>query len=273
MPISARILNQITLDERLKSPVFSIITVNYNGAKLLEGTMESVRAQTYPHIEYWVIDGASTDGSVEVIRRFAAQIPNLHWISEPDRGLYDAMNKGLRCATGDFVWFLNGGDQLHAPDTVEKIAALTGPDTGVLYGETLLVDEARQAAGTMSELSTRRLPAHLGWRDYLGGMLVVHQSFIARRELAPEYLDGNLCADYDWCIRVLKKSRENVHTGLILSDYLMGGLSKKRHRQSLRDRFSVMREHFGLFPTLLAHVWIVLRALRHRIRRWGKQQY
>lgn len=253
--------------------VFTIITVNYNGAALLEGTIESVRRQTYPHIEYWVIDGGSTDGSVDLIRRYAADLPGLHWMSEPDRGLYDAMNKGLRRATGDFVWFLNGGDHLHAADTVEKVAALVTTETDVLYGETLLVDEARRPAGTMSELSTRRLPARLRWRDYLGGMLVVHQSFIARRAPAPEYANGNLCADYDWCIRILKKSRENVHTGLILTDYLMGGLSKQRHRQSLRDRFAVMRRHFGWLPTLLAHVRIVLRAGWHRLRRWGKPRY
>lgn len=254
-------------------PVFSIITINFNGAALLAGTIESVRAQTYPHIEYWIIDGGSTDGSVELIRQYAAKMPNLYWISERDKGLYDAMNKGLRRATGDFVWFLNGGDHLHAPDTVEKTASLVGPDTGVLYGETLLVDEKRHPAGTMSELSTRRLPARLHWRDYAGGMLVVHQSFVARRDLAPEYRTDNLCADYDWCIRILKKSKQNNHTGLILSDYLMGGLSKKRHRQSLRDRFEVMHAHFGLPAAILAHAWIVCRAIGHRLRRYGKKRY
>ncbi len=200
-------------------------------------------------------------------------MPNLKWISEPDKGLYDAMNKGLRMATGDFVWFMNGGDHLHAADTVEKAAAMVSDKTDVLYGETLLVDDAREAAGTMSELSTRRLPARLHWRDYLGGMLVVHQSFVARRSIAPFYIDHNLCADYDWCIRILQKSRENTHTGLILTDYLMGGMSKQRHQQSLKDRFGVMRYHFGLLPTLLAHGMIVVRAVWHRVRRWRKKQY
>lgn len=254
-------------------PVFSIITVVYNGAALLPGTIESVRRQTYGKIEYWIIDGGSKDGTRNIIEQFAAQMPNLHWISEKDKGLYDAMNKGLQRATGDFVWFLNGGDHLYAPDTVEKMAALVGPDTDVLFGETRLVDEARHPVGLMSELSTRKLPQHLDWRKYLGGMLVVHQSFVPRRALAPMYISGNLCADYDWCIRILKNSRQAVNTGLILSDYLMGGMSKQRHRQSLKDRFTVMRAHFGLFPTLLAHAWIVLRAVLHRIRRIGRKQY
>lgn len=255
------------------SPSFSIITIVFNGEILLPGTIESVRRQTYPHIEYIIVDGASRDKTLEIIGKAAETMPNLKWISEPDKGLYDAMNKGLRMATGDFVWFLNGGDHLHATDSVEKVAAMVTDKTDVLYGETRLVDDARQPAGTMSELSTRRLPARLNWRHYLGGMLVVHQSFVARRSIAPFYIDNNLCADYDWCIRILQKSRENINTGLILTDYLMGGLSKQRHRQSLKDRFVVMRQHFGLLPTLLAHGAIVLRAVWHKIRRLGKQQY
>ena len=267
------ILYQASDDFQSNPPIFTIITINYNGGALLAGTMESVRQQTWPHIEYWVIDGGSKDNSLDIIREFEAKMPGLRWLSEPDRGLYDAMNKGLRRATGDFVWFLNGGDHLHAPDTVEKVAALVGPETGVLYGETLVVDANRKPAGTMSELSTRRLPESLHWHDYLGGMLVVHQSFVARRILAPEYIEGNLCADYDWCIRILKQSRENVNTGLILSDYLMGGMSKQRHRQSLRDRFDIMKKHFGGQQARLAHIRILWRALQHRLKRFSKSRY
>lgn len=255
------------------APVLSIITVVYNGAALLPGTVESVRRQTLQTFEYWIVDGASSDGTVDLIQQYAAQMPNLRWVSERDKGLYDAMNKALHLAQGEFVWFLNAGDHLHAADTVEKMLACREADTDVFYGDTLLVDDARKPMGVMSELGTRTLPSNLHWRHYLGGMRVVHQSFVPRRSLAPDYLYGNLCADYDWCIRILKKSRRNTFTGQILSDYLIGGISKKRHRQSLKDRFAVMREHFGLVPTLLAHVWIVLRAIRHRIRRWGKTRY
>ena len=255
-------------------PTFSIITVVYNGEALLAGTMESVLRQTYPDIEYIVVDGASKDGTVKIIQEYEAKMPYLRWISEPDRGLYDAMNKGLRMATGDFVQFLNAGDWLYAPDTLEQMAAKISPQTGVLYGETMLVDDARIPQGTMSELSTRQCPTHLNWKKYLGGMLVVHQSFVPRRNLAPEYrASAELCADYDWCIEILKKSPENVHIGGIVTNYLMGGLSKKRHQQSLRNRFDVMRHHFGLIPTVFAHVWVLIRALLHRIRRGGKPRY
>lgn len=253
---------------------FSIITVVFNGEALLPGTMESVERQTWPHFEYIVVDGASKDNSLKIIKEYSERIPGLRWISEPDKGLYDAMNKGLRMATGDFVQFLNAGDWLHSPETLSRLAALVTPATDVLYGDTLLVDESRTPHGLMSELSTRSVPKILYWRDYLAGMRVVHQSFIPRRVLAPEYrLEAGLCADFDWCIEILKKSRGNVCLNEPITDYLMGGLSKKRHRQSLQERFDVMRKHFGLVPTVLAHGWIVLRAGLHRIKRLGKERY
>lgn len=254
-------------------PTFSIITVVYNGAALLPGTIQSVLQQSYTDYEYLIIDGASRDGSIDIIRGFAAQAPAIRFISEKDKGLYDAMNKGLRMAKGDFVLFLNCGDSLHAPDTLQHAAEAITENTGVLYGDTLLVNDAREALGLFSELSTRSLPEHVHWRQYLWGMRVVHQSFFARRSLAPEYMDGNLCADYDWCIRILKKSEQTTRLDIIVSDYLAGGMSKQRHRQSLQDRFTVMRLHFGLPATLLAHAWFVVRALAHRLRRMGKQRY
>jgi glycosyltransferase involved in cell wall biosynthesis len=260
-------------DNQEIAPTFSIVTVVFNGKGHLRGTIESVRQQSWPYIEYIIVDGGSTDGTVAVIHEYAEVMPQMKWVSEPDRGLYDAMNKGLGLATGDFILFLNSGDHLHSPATIGAIASLANDDTDVIYGETMLVDDNRRPAGLMSELSTRTLPAKLNWRQYLGGMRVIHQSFIARRTIAPPYLEDNLCADYDWCIQILKKSRKIVNAGLVISDYLMGGVSKKRHRQSLQDRFQVMRMHFGLFPTLAAHAWILLRAITHRLSRTGKSRY
>ncbi|MDR2147149.1 MAG: glycosyltransferase, partial [Tannerella sp.] len=89
------------------SPLFSIITVTYNAEKVLERTVLSVVNQTYPHVEFIVIDGASKDGTVRIIRHFETGIR--YWVSEADGGIYDAMNKGLKAASGDYVWFLNAG--------------------------------------------------------------------------------------------------------------------------------------------------------------------
>lgn len=257
-----------------KSPSISIITVVYNGAALLAPTIQSVQAQAaQEHIEYLLVDGASKDNSLDIIKSFAAQMPNIRWVSEPDKGLYDAMNKALRLAKGDFVWFMNCGDHIHGKNTVESLIQLITPEVGVLYGETLLVNDARVPVGNMSELSTRPLPQKLHVAQYLGGMRIVHQSFIARRSLCPAYLEDNLCADFDWCIRILKKSKKNVHTNMILSEYLMGGISKQHHKQSLKDRFNVMWTHFGLLRTVFAHIWIVIRAGLHKIKRIGKKSY
>ena len=115
-----------------RPPVFTVITVVYNGEKYLPGTMESVRQQTYPHIEYIFVDGASKDNSLKIIQDFAKTMPNVRWISEPDKGLYDAMSKGLRMATGDFVWCLNSGDHIHSPDVLEKMAAMSAVTITVL---------------------------------------------------------------------------------------------------------------------------------------------
>ena len=93
------------------TPKFSVITVTYNAEAVLEDTIQSVISQTYRHVEYIIVDGASKDKTVEIIKQYESGIAS--WISEPDKGLYDAMNKGLKLATGDYVWFLNAGDTLY----------------------------------------------------------------------------------------------------------------------------------------------------------------
>ncbi len=253
-----------------RPPLLSIITVVYNGAYFLHGTARSVLAQTYPHIEYIIVDGGSTDHTLTTIKlvEFANEkllnAKILRWVSERDNGLYDAMNKGLRMATGDFVWFLNAGDELPDAQTVEKMMLKCGPETDVLFGETTLVTFTRYPLGTRSELTTQKLPAKLTWQSMRKGMVVCHQSFVARKAIAPNFMEGNLAADIDWVIEVLKKSRQNVRTGLVLSYYLTGGVSKQRHRQSLWDRYDVLKKHFGFWPNLWAHGSIVWRAIFSR---------
>src|ERR1700755_616928 len=96
------------------APTLSVITIVYNNVRDIERTMLSVLNQTYPNIEYIIVDGASNDGTLEVIKRYETRITKL--ISEKDEGIYDAMNKGLAIATGDYVVFMNSGDELYAPD-------------------------------------------------------------------------------------------------------------------------------------------------------------
>ena len=122
-------------------PKFSIITVTYNAGKVLEDTIQSVVFQTYRNVEYIIVDGGSTDQTIEIANKYRDRISQI--ISEPDKGLYDAMNKGIRMATGDYLCFLNAGDELHENETLQKMVhTLNGnklPD--VIYGETAIVDE------------------------------------------------------------------------------------------------------------------------------------
>ena len=119
----------------------SIVTITYNAEKTLEQTLKSVNEQTYADIEHIIVDGNSSDKTLDLIRRF--ENDKMKWISEPDNGLYDAMNKGIRMATGDYICFLNAGDTFFAANTVETVMysvnrATQLPD--ILYGETAIVD-------------------------------------------------------------------------------------------------------------------------------------
>ena len=254
-----------------KLPKISVITGVYNGQDFLEGTIRSVMNQTYKHIEYLIIDGKSKDKTVDIIKQYDHYISD--WITEQDKGLYDAMNKGLKMATGDFVLFMNAGDQFADSTVLETVFSKYDATTDVLYGEVMMVDENRQAIGTRTEITTRKLPQQLTWKSMKLGMVVCHQAFIPRRELCPFYMVDNLSADIDWVIEILKKSRKNVNCGIVIADFLVGGVSKQRHRQSLKDRYNVLQKHFGIIPNFFNHILIIIRAICFRISRVGKATY
>lgn len=243
---------------------FSIITIVFNGETLLEGTIQSVVNQTYPNIEYIIVDGASKDNTVNIIKKYAEN-HSIRWISERDKGLYDAMNKGLKMATGDFVLFMNAGDRFFTPDTLEKMAAQATSETDILYGEVMLVDDERRHVGTRTEKTVQKLPEHLTWRSMSRGMVVCHQAFLPKRTIAPQYIENNLSADIEWVIQCLKKAKNVVNTHVIVAEYLMGGLSKKRHQQSLKDRYAILKEHFGLIPNIWNHILITIRAALFKV--------
>lgn len=241
----------------MTQPVFSIITVTYNASRWLERTILSVLSQSYPSIEYLIIDGGSTDGTVDIIRQYASGIA--YWVSEPDRGLYDAMNKGLQHATGDYVWFINAGDTLYTADTVQRIVTsmkkkVSLPD--VVYGETAIVDAEGRSLG----MRRLKAPARLTWKSFRMGMLVCHQSFITKRTLAPLYnTDYGLVADYDWCIRCLQQAQTIHNTRLILSNFLDEGLSSVHRKASLKERYEIMCRYYGKLSTVVLHGWFALR--------------
>ena len=232
-------------------PRISIITICYNAASTISRTLRSVSAQTYPNIQYLIIDGASKDNTLELVRELA---PEAEIYSERDKGIYDAMNKGLDRATGDYVWYVNAGDALVSPTTVEDLvrATCTGdslPD--VLYGDTRLID----AEGHDLGLRRLRPPHQLDWRSFRSGMLVCHQAFVAKRSISPHYdLSDRFSADVDWCIRVLKEAKTTAFYPEPIALYLNEGTTTANHRASLIERFHVMRHHYGLMTTVLQHL-------------------
>ncbi len=242
-----------------KSIKVSIITVVYNGELLLEGTIKSIIDQSYDNIEFIVIDGASTDGTLSIIKKYESHID--FWMSEKDNGLYDAMNKGIQKSTGDYIWFMNSGDHIHRPDTVEKMIAQNEAYADILYGEVMMVDDDRKELGTRSQLTTQKLPKDLTWKSLKYGMVVSHQAFLPKRTLVPQYMEDNMSADIDWVIECLKKSKTRLNTNLILADFLIGGISKQRHKQSLIGRFKILQKHYGMIPNFFNHIYIVIRSI------------
>lgn len=243
-------------------PKFSIITITYNAASVIEPTLQSVLAQTYRNYEYLLIDGGSKDDTVAKAK--ASGITFAHIVSEPDKGLYDAMNKGIGLATGDYLCFLNAGDSFFAPDTLQTIATAankekTLPD--VLYGETAEVDKARNFV----RMRRLKAPKELNWRSFKDGMMVCHQAFYAKREIAPMYdLKYRFSSDVDWCIKVMKRSSRLVNVNATVINYLQDGLSIQNHRASLKERFCIMSKHYGLLPTIARHLWFILRVVIKR---------
>ena len=244
-----------------KQPKFSIITITYNAASVIEPTLQSVLSQTYTEYEYLLIDGGSKDNTVAKAK--ASGIEFAHIVSERDNGIYDAMNKGIALATGDYLCFLNAGDAFYGPDTLQTIAnAATREEfPDVLYGETAEVDDARNF------VRMRRLqaPKQLTWRSFKSGMMVCHQAFYAKREIAPMYdLKYRLSSDVDWCIKVMKQSKKLVNVNATVVNYLQNGLSLQHHRASLKERFWIMSKHYGFLPTVFRHLWFVIRAVIKR---------
>lgn len=242
-------------------PLISIITITYNADPVIIPTLESLNAQTFRDFEHLVIDGASKDDTVSIIRKIC---PDSFVHSEPDRGLYDAMNKGLRAAKGKYLLFLNAGDALHAPDTLQRYAEAAYKNSDIIYGDTIVVDSDRNF------LKPRHLsvPERLTFRSFANGMLVCHQAFMVRRDLAPEYdLQYRFSADYEWTLRCLKAADpdHNVNLHTVTIDYLSDGMTDKNHRASLKERYRIMCRYYGTLPTLFRHFRFLLRHLGNKM--------
>jgi len=247
----------------MQTPKISIITVVYNGMEYIEKTILSVINQDYENKEYIIVDGKSTDSTLEIINKYSSKITKI--ISEKDFGLYDAMNKGLKNSTGDFVIFINCGDSFFSDTTLKDIFFDTNKnylDYGVIYGDTSITD----SLGNILHSRRHRPPEKLKYKDFLKGMLVCHQSFFARRDLTEPYnLIYKYSADYDWCLNVLKKSENNFNTNQIVSLFLEGGRTAKTIAPGLKERYKIMCKHFGFFKATFWNMVLSVKFLWWRL--------
>lgn len=242
-------------------PTISIITVVYNGESLIVNTIKSVLAQTYPNVEYIIIDGASTDNTMDVISKYKENIATV--ISEKDSGIYDAMNKGLDVATGDYVLFINAGDEMYSPTTVQDVFSKC-KDADVYYGSTTVINTAGDVLGD------RRLspPENLTWKSFKLGMSVSHQSFIAKKTLCEHYsLEYKLASDIDWVIKILKQSKSIINVQISTSKFLEGGITSDQRSLAWKERFKVLVKHYGFLVTLFNHIYIAVRFILHKFTR------
>lgn len=236
------------------NPKISIITVTFNAEKVLPITLDSIRNQNYNNIEYIVVDGASKDGTLDEIKSNLDIITK--WISEPDDGLYFAMNKGLKIATGDYVWFLNAGDSINDKNILNYLFDKESTLRDVYYGDTLIVDE------NGNKLGRRRLqpPPDLTWKSFRWGMLVCHQSVLVKRTIAPEFnTKYRIAADYEWVLESLRRARYILGTRQNISAFLRGGFSSNNYLKANKERFKIMTKYYGYFPAVFYNILMLFR--------------
>lgn len=206
----------------------SIITINFNNSSGLEKTIRSIHLQNFVDYEYIVIDGGSTDESVDIIKKHQNFLD--FWISEPDKGVYDAMNKGLEMVKGEYVYFLNSGDTFYRDNVLSKISDIIQreqPD--ILYGR---INDINEVTG----ISQIRDQSGLNKIDLFKKM-VCHQAIFCKRHLFDNNafdLSLKIKADYAWLLNALNKNPKIHTTDVVIANYLLGGLSDQQY-----DTYSV----------------------------------
>jgi glycosyltransferase involved in cell wall biosynthesis len=242
----------------------TIITITYNAEKFILPTIRSIIAQVnFSDIEYLIIDGVSNDKTIQIVQD---NVPFAKIHSEKDNGIYDAMNKGMHLAKGKYIWFMNAGDEISESNCIEKLFSIMKDEPDVIYGETIIIDSKRKKIGLRSQVTPHVLINNINWKDFKYGMLICHQSFIVKKDVAPNFIENNLSADIDWEIKCLKKANSVVKYSGILSNYLLGGVSNQKHLKSLLDRYVVLQNHFGIFQNFLNHILILLRFLLKKVK-------
>jgi glycosyltransferase involved in cell wall biosynthesis len=228
----------------LADPKISIVTITYNNAAELPATIESVLAQTYPNIEYIVIDGASKDNSANIIRSYADRIA--YWASERDKSRYDAMNKGAAAATGEWVLFMNAGDTFHDSDVVKDMFLESHDDADLLYGDVLRRYPGEGIERFVRAQSAESLPLQ---------MPCCHQSLFTRRTLLtahPFMAEFPISADHEFMLWARNKKARFKKMDRTVSIFTKGGASDTARLPGLKEMLAIMRLHRALTPGVAA---------------------
>ena len=224
-------------------PKISIITVNYNNATGLRETIKSVLEQRLSGVEYLVIDGASDDGSVAVLKEYESEID--YTISEADTGVYQAMNKGIRAANGDYLLFLNSGDTLHNSEVLESVDSMIQGDKDIYYGNLMFRSAKRSFV--------RNYPKQLRFSYFLKKSLPHPGSFIKRAlfEQLFYYSEAyNIVSDWEFfLVAVFKAEVSYEHLDLVISNFDLEGMSNdpKNNKLIKKERSQVLQHHFPGF--------------------------
>lgn len=224
----------------------SIITITFNSTKTIQRALESVQSQTYKDIEHIVVDGASKDGTKERIEAYAKAHPNVRWISEPDEGIYNAINKGIAMATGDVIGFLHSDDVFHSADSIEKIAeTFANTDTDVVYGDLQYCHEGKVVRRWKSNAFHPRALKY-GW-------MPPHPTVYVRREVYEQVGKYDewfrISADYDMMLRIFTGGYTSHYIPEVLVSMETGGASNKNTRARLsktqEDYIVLKKNHVG----------------------------
>ena len=218
----------------------TVITVCFNALEMLKKTMQSVENQHYGNLEYIIIDGGSTDGTKEYLQNYQGRLSS--YVSEPDKGIYDAMNKGTGMATGSYVIFLNAGDLFASDDTLENIFQSKDYQADVIYGDVLKADKN-------GNLFTK--PAEKPHNSHK--MYFCHQSCLTKRECLLQYpfdLRYKLSADFNFFKTLTLKGKIFKQLNIPIAIFDTSGVSNTRRSKGLKENISIVRRQDGFFDKI-----------------------
>ena len=214
-------------------PLVSIVTVSYNSADTIEQTIQSVTKQTYPNIEYIIIDGGSRDGTVEIIKRYQDKIS--FWISEPDMGIYDAMNKGISYAKGDYIGIINS-DDCYELDAIEKIVSKIKEDPIIIYGNMMCEKEIPELVKPARDLSTLKKQ-----------MSIFHPSTFVKSDAYKKYglfnIEYKISADWDMMLRLYENGCSFCYCDETIAHFRMSGISSNFDKRQIEERKRLRISH------------------------------